>query len=336
MRSILYFLPIFILVYTSCKTVKEPVSEFASTSTVPTGIPQSVMLTSYSTTLLANGTDHTALRIALTDSLGRQIMNKQDTIRIYVTGDGKVMWPNGKPLQTAIDTAGMNYTICHLQNGVAHLLFTVGTIPGKIKVEARSGSLWPGSHEIHTLPADFVKMTPLPDQLPTTTKKIGKMIGADISFLPQIEADGRKFTVNHNPVDAIQLLKQHGFNTIRLRIFVEPENEKGYSPVKGFCGLKYTLDMARRIKEAGMQCLLDFHYSDYWADPQQQYKPLRWANLDFNSLRDSVTGLYHLCTSGDASSGHTSWRWCRSAMRSIMVCYGRMDISIIRINLLNC
>jgi arabinogalactan endo-1,4-beta-galactosidase len=83
-------------------------------------------------------------------------------------------------------------------------------------------------------------------------------------------------------------LKRHGFNYVRLRIFVNPENPKGYSPGTGFCGLDSTLSMARRVKAAGMGLLLDFHYSDYWADPQQQNKPLRWAQLDYEVLRDTL------------------------------------------------
>jgi beta-galactosidase len=122
------------------------------------------------------------------------------------------------------------------------------------------------------------------------------MIGADISFLPQIEnRAGRffqqgsgRFVEDGRPVDALTLLKRHGFNAIRLRIFVEPENEGGYSPGVGFCGLDSTLSMARRVKAAGLALLLDFHYSDYWADPQQQYKPLAWAELDRETLQDSV------------------------------------------------
>jgi beta-galactosidase len=89
-------------------------------------------------------------------------------------------------------------------------------------------------------------------------------------------------------VDAVALLRSHGFNAIRLRIFVEPGNERGYSPGQGFCGLDSTLSMAKRVKAAGLGLLLDFHYSDYWADPQQQNKPLAWATLDYESLRDSV------------------------------------------------
>jgi beta-galactosidase len=164
-----------------------------------------------------------------------------------------------------------------------------------VRVEARSGTLFPGAHEIHTIPAGVGLRTPKAGQLLRTTKAIDRMIGADISFLPEIESRaGRfnrgtgKFYEAGQEVDAISLLKRHGFNAIRLRIFVNPENPKGYAPGTGFCGLDSTLSMARRVKEAGMGLLLDFHYSDYWADPQQQNKPLAWADLASPALRDSV------------------------------------------------
>jgi len=272
----------------SCRLSNTHVADFSAASTIPSGKPIAVMLTSYSTTLLANGTDHTRLRLAVTDSLGRQIMDATDTLQIYVDGDGKVTLPDGGLLSTAKDTLGQEYAFCQLHDGVVHLRFTAGVVSGKVKVEARSGRLWPGSHEIHMLSADFKKRIPSADQLPATNKPIGRMIGADISFLPQIEADGKVFTENQDTMDAIRLLYNHGFNYVRLRIFVQPENEKGYSPGKGFCDLYHTLAMMKRIKATGMKCLLDFHYSDYWADPQQQNKPQRWADLDFNTLRDSV------------------------------------------------
>jgi len=262
--------------------------DFSTISQVDSGKAISVMLTSYSTTLLANGTDNTRLRIAVTDSLNREITSATDSIRMYVTGDGKVVDSNGKELLMQTDTSGISFAACQLKDGVCDLLFVAGKTPDKVKVEARSGKLWPGGHEIHTLPADFVMMKPTKDQLPATTKVIGRMIGADISFLPQIEDRGMKFSENGQEIDAIGLLKKHGFNYIRLRIFVNPENEKGYAPGKGYCGLNYTLVMAKRVKNAGLQLLLDFHYSDYWADPQQQFKPLAWQNLDFETLKDSV------------------------------------------------
>jgi beta-galactosidase len=253
------------------------------------------MLTTYSTTLRANGTDWTKLRIAVTDSMSREITSANDSIRVYVSGDGTITSPDGEHLPMATDTAGVEYTPVKLVDGVVKLAFKAGSSPDRVEVEARSGTLYLGGHEIHTIPADVELMTPTAVQLSPTTKPIERMIGADISFLPQIEnragwfSGGRgKFYEAGQEVDAIELLRNHGFNYVRLRIFVNPENEEGYSPELGFCGLDSTLSMARRIKDAGMGFLLDFHYSDYWADPQQQNKPLAWAELDYEALKDSV------------------------------------------------
>jgi hypothetical protein len=277
-----------ILILSSCKGPVSDQADYTAVSQVSSGKAFNVMLTAYSTTLIANGKDQVKLRIAITDSLAREITTRDDSVRVFVTGDGRITAPDGKDIAMKNDTAGLKYVPCKLENGLCNLLFIAGTTPGKVKVEAKSGKLWPGAHEIHTLPATFVMMKPTADQLPATTLSIRRMIGADISWLQQMEADGKKFYENGKETDAIRLLKEHGFNAIRLRIFVNPENEKGYSPVKGFCGLAHTLAMAKRVKEAGMELLLDFHYSDYWADPQQQYKPLSWSTLPFNVLQDTV------------------------------------------------
>ena len=66
------------------------------------------------------------------------------------------------------------------------------------------------------------------------------MMGADISFLPELEARNIKFSDKGIEKDAIQILKEHGFNYIRLRIFNNPADEKGYSPKQGFCNLENT------------------------------------------------------------------------------------------------
>ncbi|HEX9692548.1 MAG TPA: glycosyl hydrolase 53 family protein [Gemmatimonadales bacterium] len=271
------------------------VPDYSAVSRVDSGTPVAVMLTTYSTTLRANGEDRTRLRIALTDSVGREIMSATDSVRVYVAGDGTITTVDGGSLPVVADTGDTRYTPTRLVNGVVSLGFRAGTSPDRVRVEARSGALFPGSHEIHTIPADVGLMTPTAEQLPPTTKSIARMIGADISFLPQIENNagrffqgGGKFFDNGQEIDAITLLKNHGFTAIRLRVFVNPENEGGYAPVQGFCGLDSTLSMARRIKNAGLEFLLDFHYSDYWADPQQQNKPLAWAELDYATLRDSM------------------------------------------------
>jgi arabinogalactan endo-1,4-beta-galactosidase len=283
------------LLCVQCGTDSNKPPDFSSVSRVDSGRAVAVMLTSYSTTLLANGNDWTKLRIAVTDSMGREITSASDSIRVYVSGDGMITSLDGESLPVLTDTAGVRYTPATLVAGVCTLAFRAGTSPDRVKVEARSGTLFPGSHEIHTIPGDVALLTPTAEQLPPTTKPIGRMIGADISFLPQIESSarwfatgGKKLFEGGQEVDAVALLKKHGFNFVRLRIFVSPGNKKGYSPGEGFCGLDSTLSMARRIKDAGMGLLLDFHYSDFWADPQQQNKPLAWADLDYATLKDSL------------------------------------------------
>lgn len=255
---------------------------------IENGKPVSVMLTCYSTTLLANGKDHARIRLAVMNKNGREVMSANDSIRLYIDGDATVTTPDGQPVRLLTDAKGKKYYACKLKNGVENLVFVAGTKPDKIKVTAKSGKLWAGNSTIFTLPADFHLMKPKPGQIQPTKVKIGRIIGADISWLPQMEARGIKFYENGKPIDAIKLLKEHGMNYIRLRIFVNPSNPKGYSPEKGFCDLSHTLAMAKRVKEAGMKLLLDFHYSDYWADPQKQYMPLAWKNLDFKALKDTL------------------------------------------------
>ena len=119
-------------------------------------------------------------------------------------------------------------------------------------------------------------------------KNIGKMLGADISFLPELEYKGIKFSDNGKEKDALQILKDHKFNYIRLRIFNNPAADSGYSPKLGFCDLEHTMAMAKRVKAAGMKLLLDFHYSDTWADPGKQFKPLAWERMDLNQLKAAI------------------------------------------------
>ena len=76
------------------------------------------------------------------------------------------------------------------------------------------------------------------------------MLGADISFLPQLEDRGMKFSDNGVEKDAILILKDHGFNYVRFRIFNDPATDSGYSPQKGFCDLEHTKEMAKRVKAA--------------------------------------------------------------------------------------
>ena len=111
--------------------------------------------------------------------------------------------------------------------------------------------------------------------------------GADIGWLPQMEATGYKF-FNDKGVeqDCFQILKDHGINAIRLRTWVNPTDDKA----SGHCSKQETVAMAVRAQKMGMKVMIDFHYSDSWADPAQQRKPAAWVGHDFPTL---LTDVYY-------------------------------------------
>jgi arabinogalactan endo-1,4-beta-galactosidase len=108
-------------------------------------------------------------------------------------------------------------------------------------------------------------------------------IGADTSAATVLEKAGAVYRENGEPNDLIAILKNNGFNTVRLRIFVNPNKEGIVTN-----DLPYTLNLAKRVKAHNMKLLLNFHYSDTWADPQKQFKPAAWANMSFEELKQTM------------------------------------------------
>lgn len=109
--------------------------------------------------------------------------------------------------------------------------------------------------------------------------------GADVGWLPQMEATGYKFyDTDGSEKDCLQLLKDRGINTLRLRVWVNPNNDKA----SGHCSPQETVVMAVRAQKLGMRIMIDFHYSDSWADPGKQNKPAAWANHSFAELLSDV------------------------------------------------
>ncbi|WP_309641269.1 glycosyl hydrolase 53 family protein [Flavobacterium sp.] len=109
--------------------------------------------------------------------------------------------------------------------------------------------------------------------------------GADVGWLPQMEATGYKFyDTDGSQKDCLQLLKDRGMNTIRLRLFVNPSNDKA----SGHCSKDETVSMAVRAQKMGMRIMIDFHYSDSWADPAKQFKPAAWEKHAFPELLNDV------------------------------------------------
>ena len=109
--------------------------------------------------------------------------------------------------------------------------------------------------------------------------------GADIGWLQQMEATGYKFYNDKGKEeDCFKILKDHGINTIRLRTWVNPSDNK----TSGHCSKDETVAMAVRAKKWGMRVMINFHYSDSWADPGKQKKPAAWEGHSFLQLLTDV------------------------------------------------
>ena len=110
--------------------------------------------------------------------------------------------------------------------------------------------------------------------------------GMDVSSYQEMKDKGYKyFDVAGNEIDILEYAVQMGFNYGRIRIWNEPSNRKESG---GYCNFRETLKLAKRMKEIGIPYLLDFHYSDWWADPGQQNKPKKWERLHGKELEKAV------------------------------------------------
>ena len=106
--------------------------------------------------------------------------------------------------------------------------------------------------------------------------------GADISWVTQMESEGVKFYSRSGAQqDLFQILKDEGINSIRLRAWVNPAD--------GWCSTDDVVAKALRAKAAGMKIMIDFHYSDSWADPGKQNKPNAWKDENITQLVSSVS-----------------------------------------------
>ena len=105
-------------------------------------------------------------------------------------------------------------------------------------------------------------------------------IGADLSFLKQAEDRGTQFKDNGEAKSGLEIFKDHGYNWIRLRLF--------HTPTRLPNDLEYTVALAKEAKKLGFKFLLNYHYSDTWADPGKQYIPKAWEGLSHDELVDAV------------------------------------------------
>lgn len=112
--------------------------------------------------------------------------------------------------------------------------------------------------------------------------------GMDLSSLLEVEECGGRFSDKGVPGDAMEILKRYGMNLVRLRLWNNPYTPEGEPYGAGTNDLVRTITLARRAQKLGLDWMLDFHYSDFWADPGKQIPPKAWRSMNEDELEQAV------------------------------------------------
>ncbi|HMF40828.1 MAG TPA: glycosyl hydrolase 53 family protein [Polyangia bacterium] len=116
----------------------------------------------------------------------------------------------------------------------------------------------------------------------TSTLPFSYYIGADVTD-QETQSTTTRATL-------LSIMQSHGFNYIRLRTFVDPKASDGYDKNNGYDDIAHTASFGKQVKDAGMGLLLDFHYSDNWADPGKQCVPVAWQT--YTTIADLATAVH--------------------------------------------
>ena len=138
----------------------------------------------------------------------------------------------------------------------------------QVTVSATSDSLY--VEKVDNLPEDFI-------------------MGMDASSVPSLEAGGVKFyDYDGTETDVFKVLAQNGINYIRVRVWVDPFDAEGRGYGGGNCDINTALEIGKRATKYGMKLLVNFHYSDFWADPAKQQCPKAWVDMDIEKKADAL------------------------------------------------
>jgi arabinogalactan endo-1,4-beta-galactosidase len=131
----------------------------------------------------------------------------------------------------------------------------------------------------------------------------GFVAGADLSHLAFFESRGIVYRDGGQVRDGLAILKDHGLACVRLRLFTSSAAQAQADPYNYINNLDYALPLAQRVKNVGLELMLDFHYSDTWADPGQQTKPAAWAGLTFTQLTQQMRQYNSNCIAAFKAAG---------------------------------
>ena len=112
--------------------------------------------------------------------------------------------------------------------------------------------------------------------------------GMDISTLLEVEKCGGRFYDGNGPEDVLDILKRYDVNAVRIRLWNDPYSEEGESYGAGTNDFASVVSLSKRAREKGFDILLDYHYSDFWADPGKQFIPKAWRGYSVEELEQAV------------------------------------------------
>ncbi len=147
--------------------------------------------------------------------------------------------------------------------------------PDKDKNVLKSDSLYVS--KVENMPEDFI-------------------MGMDASAVPSLEASGVKY-YDHDgsEKDVYQILSENGVNYIRVRIWNDPFDAEGNGYGGGNCDIENAINVGKRATQYGMKLLVNFHYSDFWADPAKQMAPKAWKYMGVDSKANALNAYTKEC-----------------------------------------
>lgn len=114
------------------------------------------------------------------------------------------------------------------------------------------------------------------------------ILGIDTSTYLEELQNGAKYYVDGKQVDPLDVMHANGVSHMRIRLWNNPHDENGVPYLAGTCDIGNFLTLAKLAQSKGYKILLDFHYSDFWADPAKQFPPKAWKDFSVDQLEQAV------------------------------------------------